>query len=181
MSERDREPGKATPGPSLAGRLAQTIRQQLAKAAGVPSDRRYYGIALVVAATIPATIALGAEGMALIQDGRNRTLERNETERLSAYAAAKRAEDIRAWMAPMLTQPTVTALAERLGAALPADASVYSIAVDGSGMIDAKIDCLDPDILRKTLAADPLGRSLRMVSQEPAGTSGVRVSLSSRA
>ena len=164
------------PTPSLAGRLAVALRslREARPARRWPS----YRVSALLLAAIPLLTAIGAEGLAIAKDAGNRVVMRVAADRLSAHRAAIEAAAARMRIAPALTRPTASGLAERLAAFLPPGDRVRLLAIDDKGAISAEIECADPDALRAALAADPLGRRLRMTGQSPAAD-GVRIVLGS--
>lgn len=163
--------------PSLAGHLATLLRRPpFGRPAWLEPS---YRAALLLLAATPLLTALGAEGLAIAKEAGNRAAARDGRPRLAAHGRAIDLAAARARIAPLLTRPTASGMAERLAAILPPDAHVHALAVDDRGELAAEIDCADPDMLRAALAADPLGQRLRMIGQAPGAANGVRVLLGS--
>lgn len=141
---------------------------------------RGYGPALAMLAAIPLLTATAAQGLAIRREARNRRIEVADAAPLAARAAAVGAMEMRSRVTPLFERPTLSGVAERLGAALPPGARVHLMAVDPNGSMALEIDCNDPDALRAALRGDRLLGSLRMIGQEPA-ENGVRVMLRSAA
>ena len=162
--------------PSLMSQVARRLRRPVRLRLPASSDRA--GPLLVLAA-IPLVSAIAVEGQAQLGRWRNARLERELAPQLARHAAVARAGAVQEAALPLLTRPTIGAVAEHLATVLPAAAQVRLMAVDAKGRLRLEIDCPDPDALREALAGDPLFATLRMTGQGVAAAEGVRVILAS--
>ncbi|WCT72885.1 hypothetical protein PQ455_14755 [Sphingomonas naphthae] len=162
--------------PSLVSQIARRLRRPLRLRLPAAPDRAG---PLIVLAAIPLVSALAVEGQAQLGRWRNASLERTLAPKLAAHAAVARAAAVQEAALPLLTRPTIGAVAEHLAAVLPGTARVHLMAVDAKGRLRLEIDCPDPEALRAALAGDPLFETLRMTGQGVAASEGVRVILAS--
>lgn len=93
-------------------------------------------------------------------------------------ARAAEAHDRLAAFAAAVAQPPLDADLQRIRAHLPPDARLAEAARDESGVLTLAIDSADPDLLRESLANDPLLGRLSERGQERRDDGTIRVRLS---
>ncbi len=130
--------------------------------------------AAVLLAFVPLATALALRAAVAVERVRADRLARVVAPRLAAAAAAAAIGETRRRLAPAFAPPTLTDLAARLAARLPADAHVVALGVDEAGGIAVEIETADAEAAAQALAADPLLGRLRRTGQAPAAGEGLR-------
>jgi hypothetical protein len=144
-----------------------------------PSGTALTAVALVLA-TIPATTAIGAWGIAGIDRWRAARIAKRQAPAIAAYARVAAVERARDDVEAVMAIPSLTGLADRLRATLPEDAGLAAMALAESGELTIELETPDPDRLRTALAADPLLASLRETGQRRTDGGTIAVVLTGR-
>jgi hypothetical protein len=144
-----------------------------------PSGTALTAVALVLA-TIPATTAIGAWGIAGIDRWRAARIAKRQAPAIAAYARVAAVERARDDVEAVMAIPSLTGLADRLRATLPEDAGLAAMALAESGELTIELETPDPDRLRTALAADPLLSSLRETGQRRTDGGTIAVVLTGR-
>lgn len=172
-------------GPSLLDALADRIATRGLRfprwrpAVPLPSGR-VRAVAGLLLATVPATTAIGAWGLAGFDRWQAARLARREAPALAAYVRGAATEKARARIETVMAAPPVSALADRLRAALPEEAGLAGMELAEGGELTVELETPDPDRLRPALASDPLFGSLREVAQAMTQGGTMRVTLRGR-
>jgi hypothetical protein len=159
------------PRPSLVERLTTgarislhawrgEFREEIGKITANPRKR-------AIAASVAAAVLLGIGVAGWIGLGKQSPI---------ASSQAAPAHPAQPEIARLSARLTVSDTIERLALALPSEAALASVEVDKDGGFAIEVELPDPERLRAALAADPVLRGLRQVSQM-SGDNGPRVRL----
>jgi hypothetical protein len=115
--------------------------------------------------------------VAAVSGGQARRLRAEATALTERSAAAAQARDRLSAFAAAAARPPIDAELTRLAAHLPGDVRLIQVSRDEAGMLSLVIDSPDPDLLRESLAGDPVLGRLTERAQERRDDGSIRVRL----
>lgn len=138
---------------------------------------RAWMVAALLIASIPLTTALGATMLRSSAENRIGILEKSAGPRLRDEARARRSEELRRGLRPLVGRPSVSATLEDLAARLPMTDHVVSIRQSGDRILDLTVEAADAEAVETALKGSPLLPHLAVSDVTPASGGRFNVAL----
>ena len=131
-------------------------------------ERRAWLAAAAIVATIPLTLLAGAALLTSTTRGRAEGLQKKLAPRIAAESLARRAEDLRRALRPVVQRRGASDVLEALAARLPVTAYLLSAEQGVDRRLTLSVNSADPDALAARPAEAPQLPGLEMIDQSPA-------------
>lgn len=133
--------------------------------------------AALLIASIPLTTALGATILRSSAESRAVMLEKSALPRLKEEARARRSEELRRGLRPLVGHPGVTATLEDLATRLPMTDHVVSVRQSGDRILDLTVQAADAEAVEAALKESPLLPHVTVADIAPASGGRFNVTL----
>ncbi len=146
-------------------------------AASDQAGARAWIVAALLIVSIPLTTTLGATLLRASAESRIGVLEKSATPRLRDEAQARRSEELRRGLRPLVGRPSVTATLEDLATRLPMSDHVVSVRQSGDRILDLTVEAADAEAVEAALKDSPLLPHLAVADVTPAAGGRFNVAL----
>jgi hypothetical protein len=151
--------------------------RRVAVAATDRAGARSWIVAAVLIASIPLTTALGANMLRANAESRIGLLDKSAGPRLRDEAKARRSEELRRGLRPLVGRPGVTATLEDLATRLPMTDHVVSVRQSGDRILDLTVEAADAEAVEAALKGSPLLPNVSVSDINPASGGRFNVTL----
>jgi hypothetical protein len=151
--------------------------RRIAVAAPDRAGTRAWIAAALLMASIPLTTALGATILRASAENRSEMLEKSAMPRLKEEARARRSEELRRGLRPLVGRPSVTATLEDLANRLPMSHHVVSVRQSGDRILDLTVQAADAEAVEAALKGSPLLPHVTVADIAPANGGRFNVTL----
>jgi hypothetical protein len=151
--------------------------RRVAVAAADQAGARTWIVAALLIASIPVTTAVGATILRSSAESRIEVLEKSATPRLRDEAQARRSEELRRGLRPLVGRPSVSATLEDLATRLPMSDHVVSVRQSGDRILDLTVEAADAEAVEEALKGSPLLPHVTVADINPAAGGRFNVAL----
>jgi hypothetical protein len=134
-------------------------------------------VAAILIASIPLTTALGATMLRSSAESRISVLEKSATPRLREESNARRSEELRRGLRPLVGRPSVSATLEDLATRLPMSDHVVSVRQSGERILDLTVEAAEAETVEAALKGSPLLPNLTVADIAPTSAGRFNVTL----
>jgi len=151
--------------------------RRVAVAAPDQAGTRAWVVAALLIASIPLTTALGATMLRANAESRINLLEKSAGPRLRDEARARRSEELRRGLRPLVGRPSVSATLEDVATRLPMTDHVVSLRQSGDRILDLTVEAADAETVESALKGSPLLPHVSVADIAPASGGRFNVTL----